>query len=171
MAPSYTTSPRTQACRRLNAKWVCTLFPTPPIFNGKDAGGAGALAANSAALFRLILLSSVELEELARQFDEWLTAKADRRQAPPFNWSAEDTLRVLSGRRQMLVFGFVYRAVDRQIGADRVNEMLGAAALWSFGRLPETDQLALVRHVERRHADQRTTDEAAAQTLERIFSE
>lgn len=161
---------RLQTCRRFLAEWAGALSPLPPIFQSKNEGGAGVLAANSAALFRFWLMDREEQVRLHHRFNEWLEEQAQRRQQPPFNWTLEETVENLSRSRKIMVYGFVYRDLERTLGVAAVNESLGAAALWSFGELPQLEQYKLIAHVEKRHAEQCRIDEQAADALSRIFA-
>ncbi len=158
-----------EPCKRFRAKWVCSLFPTPDIFGPRESGGVGILAANSAALFRLTLLSSEELAKLDRRFNKWLGLKLKEKQGPPTCWSEEDALAVIEGERQLLVYAWVYREVDRRLGTDAVYDPLGAAALWSFSKQRRMQQLSLVQHVHRRYAEQRVCDEQASEVINRLL--
>jgi len=161
---------RPQTCRRFLADWAGALTPPAPIFLSKSEGGAGVLAANSASLFRLSLMDRQEQVRLHHHFNDWLDEQAQVRQASPYNWTLEETIEHLSRARKILVFGFVYRDLERHIGVRDVNESLAAAALWSFGQLEEEHQDALVDHVEARHAEQCVIDEQALDCLQRIYA-
>lgn len=170
MQPHPIINIRPQTCRRFLADWAGSLQPTARVFLSKAEGGSGVLSANSAALFRLGLMSRVERVDLHHRFNDWLEKQAKTKQAPPLCWTLEETIENLSRPRKVMVFGFVYRDLERNVGATDVNESLAAAALWSFGQLPEPEQQALVSHVEKRHAEQCEIDEQAIRALQRIYS-
>ena len=161
---------RPQTCRRFLADWAGALAPTPRIFLSKAEGGAGVLSANSAALFRLGLMSFSQREKLHHAFNEWLEQQAQIKQEVPWCWTLEETIENLSRPRKVMAFGFVYRDLERNVGIADVNESLAAAALWSFGELSQEEQRALVDHVEKRHAQQCEIDEQAVEALQRIYS-
>jgi len=158
-----------EPCKRFCARWVCSLFPTPDIFGPRNSGGVGVLAANSAALFRLTLLSSEEMDKLQRRFNKWLGLKLKEKQGPPTCWSEQDAMTVLQGERLLLVYAWVHREVDRRIGTDHIYDPLGAAGLWSFSKLRRMQQLSLVQHVHHRYTQQRMYDEQAGMIMNRIM--